>query len=183
MGKQTPRVFDSASQKATLWLKDIQATGKALNRFQAYAALRAVLHALRDCLPPAAAGKLAAQMPLLIKGVFFDGWKVAAKPSRLSREEFMSRIRDELRGQSNVNPALALEAVVRALYRNISCSEIEAMCYVLPRHVRAAVQSAVADLRKDEGIYIEREAPSERPRRRSVGMGPATSSGQPWASA
>lgn len=158
MRKQTPEIFDTSTQKANLWLKDVQLTARHLTRFQAYSALRAVLHTLRDCLQPGPASKLAAQMPLLIKGVFFDGWKAHLKPERLSREEFLERIRMKLRGQANVDPSLALEAVVRALYRRITPGELDAARGVLPAGVRAAVQAAIAGMKADEGIDVEREA-------------------------
>ena len=52
---------------------------------KAYAVLRSVLHALRDCLPPAEVVKFSAQMPMMVKGVFFDGWKITPKPLGLTR--------------------------------------------------------------------------------------------------
>ena len=64
MRRHTPDAFDTAVQKGNIWLKDIEKAGKLRSRFQAYAVLRSVLHALRDCLPPAEAVKFSAQ----------DGW-------------------------------------------------------------------------------------------------------------
>lgn len=152
MRRHTPDSFDTAVQKGNLWLKDIEKAGNLRSRFQAYAALRSVLHALRDCLPPAEAVKFSAQMPLLVKGVFFDGWKIAPKPMRLSREEFYSYVSRSLKDQTGVEPATALKAVLSALCRHISPSVLETLQPVLPREVHAAVHAALMELYAEEAV-------------------------------
>jgi uncharacterized protein (DUF2267 family) len=47
----------------------------------AYRALRSVLHVLRNRLTPEQAVHLGAQLPLLVRGIFYDGWRIAGKPS------------------------------------------------------------------------------------------------------
>jgi uncharacterized protein (DUF2267 family) len=54
----------------------------------AYQALRGTLHALRDRLPKEEAVQLAAQLPLLIKGMYYDGWTLRDKPEKFEKEEF-----------------------------------------------------------------------------------------------
>ncbi|MBI3298243.1 MAG: DUF2267 domain-containing protein [Elusimicrobia bacterium] len=137
-------VFNPVIQKAGLWLKDIQETSGLRSRAEAYSAMRAVLHALRDCLPPRSAADLAAQMPILVKGVFFDGWEARAKPDRLSRDEFMERIRLGLRGYPRLDPALALTAVMDALYRHVSRGELDSVRAILPRGVREALNQTTS---------------------------------------
>lgn len=162
MGKSTPEAFDSSVQKANLWLKDIQAAGHMRSRFQAYSALRCVLHALRDCLRPADVVKLAAQMPLLIRGVFFDGWTLSSKPHRMSREEFMERLRQGLSAQAGLEPLRALRAVVQGLYLHLSVRELEGVRRVLPREVRALLAELTADFGTGEAGFIPR--PPKLPR-------------------
>lgn len=152
MRRHTPDTFDTAVQKGNIWLKDIETAGKLRSRFQAYAALRSVLHALRDCLPPAEAVKFSAQMPLLVKGVFFDGWKVAPKPARMTRAEFNACIRRGLKEETGVEPATALKAVLDALCRRISPTVIDTIEPVLPREVHAAVHAALAEIRAQRTV-------------------------------
>src|ERR1700754_110370 len=64
-------------------------------RNQSYAALRAVLHALRDRLSVDKAAQLAAQFPMLIRGVYYDGWDPSRVPQRMKRDEFLERVRRE----------------------------------------------------------------------------------------
>jgi uncharacterized protein (DUF2267 family) len=160
MRRHTPDAFDTAIQKANIWLKDIEQAGKMRSRFQAYAALRSVLHALRDCLPPAEAVKFSAQMPLLVKGVFFDGWKVTPKPLRMTRIEFHTCVRRGLKDESGVEPATALKAVLSALCRHISPQVLDTIEPVLPREVHAAVHSALAEIHA-EGLVGAGAAPAD----------------------
>jgi uncharacterized protein (DUF2267 family) len=160
MRRHTPDTFDTAVQKGNIWLRDIEKAGSLRSRFQAYAALRSVLHALRDCLPPGEAVKFSAQMPLMIKGIFFDGWKLTPKPLRLSRAGFNAYLRRGLKDESGVDPAVALRAVVSTLYRHISPSVIETIELVLPREVRAAVNAALLEIYAEEAAGGRRPAPA-----------------------
>jgi len=152
MRRHTPDAFDTAVQKGNIWLKDIEKAGSLRSRFQAYAAMRSVLHALRDCLPPAEAVKFSAQLPLLVKGVFFDGWKVAPKPLRLTREGLHAAIRRGLKDESGVEPGVALKAVLSALDRHISPSVLETIQLVLPRDVRVAVRMALTEIYSKQAV-------------------------------
>lgn len=129
--------FDASLQKTNLWLKDAAAEIRTDDRHKAYAGLRAVLHALRDCLPVEETAKLAAQLPLVLTGVFFDGWKPHKKPRRFSRDSFYEQVRRELRHNPGLDPALAVRAALRCLDLHLSGGEAEAVRRVLPREIRA----------------------------------------------
>ena len=165
MRRHTPDAFDTAVQKSNIWLRDIEAAGPLRDRFQAYAALRAVLHALRDCLPPNESAKLSAQLPLLLKGVFYDGWKYSAKPMRLTREGFQAHMRRSLRDQEGLDPSIASRAVLAALYEHVSPQLVDAVRAVLPRDVRA--------------YLVEQRRPLERRRPAPPGRRPVASRRSP----
>jgi uncharacterized protein (DUF2267 family) len=127
--------FESSRQKTDLWLKEIARELRTPHKPRAYSALRAVLHTLRDCMPVEAAAKFSGQMPLILKGVFFDGWKPHAKPERLTRAQFYARVRERLRGVA-VDGGLATRAVLVVLDRHLSPGEVEGVKRVLPHEVR-----------------------------------------------
>ena len=71
--------IDSSVHLTNAWLKDIGVElGPIQDRGYAYQALRAVLHALRDQLPIGEVADLAAQLPLIIRGIYYEGWRPAA---------------------------------------------------------------------------------------------------------
>src|SRR5258706_13987050 len=84
-----PGIFDTTIRKTADWLRQIMQALGWENEQRAYLALRAVLHTLRDRLPIAEAAHLGAQLPMLIRGFYYDGWKPASKPLKLHLDEFL----------------------------------------------------------------------------------------------
>lgn len=131
-------VFDRTVQKTNVWLREL---GEALyldDAHDTYAALRAVLHALRDRLPPAEAADLGAQLPLLLKGVYYDGWRPGATPVKIrDRQEFLDGIRTAV---SDRMPRADAERIVRAVFEllasHVSAGEIEQVVGSLPEQLR-----------------------------------------------
>lgn len=74
--------FDSTVQQSNLWLKDLMTRLGTEDREDAYHALRAVLHAVRDRIGPENVVHLGAQLPMLIRGVYYDGWHMGERRRR-----------------------------------------------------------------------------------------------------
>jgi uncharacterized protein (DUF2267 family) len=99
--------------------------------------MRAVLHALRDRLTVDEAAHLAAQLPLLVKGIFFDGWHPAGKPEKIrSSEDFLARVAGELHDMRPIDAEQATRAVLKALSLHVSEAEIAKMRHTLPAEIR-----------------------------------------------
>lgn len=137
MARRHIDVFDSTIQKTNLWLKDIEGAMRVTdNKPKAYAALRGVLHTLRECMPVDETMKFAAQMPLLVRAVYFDGWKPRRKPVRLTKATFFRELRECLRGQSDVDVGLAARAVFSTIEKHVSRGEVASVRRVLPAEIR-----------------------------------------------
>ena len=68
-------------------------------------ALQVVLHALRDRLPVEAVAALGSQLPLLVRGMYYEGWSPSETPVQESeKEEFLSQIAAAFRNNPEVDP-------------------------------------------------------------------------------
>ena len=134
MSDPVTRNFNSSLQKTYEWVEDVrQAMGNG-SRQTAYTALRGVLHALRDRLIPEEACDLAAQLPTILRGVFFEGWTPAHKPIKMSRDEFIARVWEEVRGVAEtIDPEACVAAVFEVLERRIAAGEIAEIRGALPK--------------------------------------------------
>ena len=108
------KVFDETLQVTNSWLKDMMEMLHTDDRQLAYRGLRAVLHALRDELEPEMAVHLAAQLPMLVRGFYYEGWKPSRTPTpNRHLDAFHQAIRTEMRGYPEVEPDRLMGSRVR----------------------------------------------------------------------
>jgi uncharacterized protein (DUF2267 family) len=130
-------VFDRTLQETNLWLRDVM-DDLGPDRQVAYRALRAVLHALRDRLPIEAAAHLSAQLPMLVRGIYFEQWQPSRPPSRIRSEaEFLEVIAASLADSRPVDPDVAAHAVFATLDRHLGGGEIDEVKESLPAPIRS----------------------------------------------
>jgi uncharacterized protein (DUF2267 family) len=131
--------FDHTVHKTNEWLKRVMELLGWDDRRLAYTALRATLHALRDRLTVQEAADLAAQLPMLVRGFYYEGWDPTGKPLKIrDREEFLDLITREFRGADEpVDAELVARAVFRLLSERITGAEVEDLRSVLPTEIRS----------------------------------------------
>ncbi len=131
------KVFDSTIQTTNIWLDDIMRELGWTDRHKAYHALRSVLQTLRDRLSMDEALQLSAQLPLLVRGVFFEGWHPADKPRKERHwDEFVAHVSESFALDTEVNPTAITRAVLRVLCRHVDPGEAESLRRVLPAEIR-----------------------------------------------
>jgi uncharacterized protein (DUF2267 family) len=128
--------FDVTVEKTNLWLKEIAAELGTDDRHRAYLALRQTLHALRDRLPIDEAAELGAQLPMLVRGFYYEGWRPSTVPHHVrSKQEFLAQIAAAFH-----DDALDAEPIVRAVLkvvdRHITRGEAAGVKHVLPSPIR-----------------------------------------------
>jgi uncharacterized protein (DUF2267 family) len=130
--------FDSTVQKTHVWLNDIMdEMGWENQRERAYLALRTVLHALHDRLTVEETAQLGAQLPTLIRGCYYGGWKPTGKPLKeRHREEFLAHVRHAFRNDESADPERITRGVLKILSRHITEGEIEDIKHLLPHELR-----------------------------------------------
>jgi uncharacterized protein (DUF2267 family) len=106
-------VFDKTLQTANTWLDELmrdEALGP--DRQLAWHVLGSVLRATRDRLPVELAAHLGSQLPLLVRGIYYDQLRPSVPPKRLrSLDEFLQGIGEELATSRPVNVRDATKAV------------------------------------------------------------------------
>lgn len=128
-------VFDRAIHKSNEWLKDLMLEMGWEDRHRAYLGLRATLHALRDRLIMEEAIQLGAQLPMLIRGFYYDGWTPSGKPVKeRHKDQFLAHIADQF-PRSDIDPESLARAVFKLLAFRISQGEIEDIKSILPQEL------------------------------------------------
>lgn len=129
-------VFDKTLQETNRWLKLMMGELGTENRSVAFAALRASLHALRDRVGADNAVHLGAQMPMLLRGAYYESWRPAATPTRERRlGEFIEHVQSELPKDSSVNPAEAARACFSAMSQCLDSGEMLKLRGILPHEI------------------------------------------------
>ncbi len=124
--------FGPSIEHARRWLTLIDDQLLLDSRGDAYSILRNVLHTLRDRLPLPTAAHFSAQLPLLLRGVFWDGWKPEVPVDKMTRSEFIDRIDRglSLKGVSETEDAI--RAVTSVLAFELGSGTVEKLLAVLP---------------------------------------------------
>ena len=130
-------VFDRASYRANQWLDDLNAELGWEERYDAYIALRAVLQALRDVLPLEEVVDFGAQLPMVIRGFYYEGWTGTVAKEPADREIFVRLVSEQL-GEAFLTPdgEGVTRAVFKLLARRVSDGEIYHVGRRLPRSLR-----------------------------------------------
>jgi len=133
MGDTQLAVLDHTIQLTNVWLKKMMAEHHFETRHDAYGALRAVLHALRDRLTPEQAVHFGAQLPILVRGVYYEGWRITEKPaSDRQVDEFVLRVAAELPPQFPRDALGVTRAVFHLLWEELDPGETAKIIDTLP---------------------------------------------------
>lgn len=125
--------LDHTIQLTNTWLKSLDEEYLLGRRHNSYGALRAVLHALRDRLTPEQAVHLGAQLPMLVRGVYYDRWRIAKSPSNDRQpEEFLAHVAAELPPMFPRDALGVTKGVFDLLGRELDPGEIAKLINALP---------------------------------------------------
>jgi uncharacterized protein (DUF2267 family) len=129
--------LDHTVQETNIWLKAIAKQLHFEDRHHAYSALRAVLHALRDRLRPDTAVHLGAQLPLLVRGIYYEGWHMADKPTRdRSVQDFADHVLQQLPQKFPMDPLTVTRGVCQVLWERLDLGESAKIVDALPLPVK-----------------------------------------------
>ena len=129
--------IDTTLHTTDLWLCDLMEDLGWQDRSRAYRAVQIVLHALRDRLPLEAVAALGSQLPLLVRGIYYEGWSPSETPLQESdKEGFLSQIATAFKNDPEVDPERVARAVFKVLKRYATSGQIRNEGLILPPAIR-----------------------------------------------
>jgi uncharacterized protein (DUF2267 family) len=137
MARSGALAIDRAEEVAHAWMDEL---GDYLNWSddkRIFGLLRASLHAIRDFLSVEEAAQLAAQLPVLIRGVYFEGWNPTLNPAKPRHlDAFMGRILEKFPLDRVRDREAAVAAVIRLLGRHVSPGEMSDVRQAMRKDIR-----------------------------------------------
>lgn len=128
--------FDKQCRETLMWVYDVAERTTCPEREDwAFNALRSVLHAIRDRTTIEEAFHLAAQLPVLLRGYYFEGFRPSAQKAKMNAGEFLIRIRKDMEPLTELSPEEAFGAVLVTLYEHVSIGELEDVKQSMPKDI------------------------------------------------
>lgn len=129
--------FDTTVQETNLWLKSLMDELGIDDGALAWTLLGAVLHALRDRVQPQSAAHLGAQLPMLIRGLYYEHWPVAATPTKeRHKAQFLQHLAAALPPAAAADPERVASAVFGVMREKIDQGEVAKLVKMLPSELR-----------------------------------------------
>jgi uncharacterized protein (DUF2267 family) len=129
--------LEHSVQLTHIWINDLNDRLAWNDKSRSYRLLKAVFHALRDWLMADESANLAAQLPVLLRGAYYEQWRPAITPVKeRSLQRFLEHVEGSFRRDPLVNPRDAVAAVFQLLSSRISPGEIEDVRSALPEEIR-----------------------------------------------
>lgn len=122
--------FEHAVHAANQWVRELAQDPQIGDDARAYSILRVVLHGLRDSLNVGEAARFSSQLPTLLRGVFFEGWR----PTHVPRPKgaYLLEVERGLARLNSVSAERATRLVYDLLAHRIAAGELRHVRNVLP---------------------------------------------------
>lgn len=134
--------FERYVEKSDAFLKEVaEALGDPNDMDKAYRVFRAVTHAIRDNITPEENLHLISQLPMMIKAIYIDNWKITDDNIR-HRDAFIARVQqyNTTNNQRDLHTpdqtGDAIQKVFGILKKHVSKGEIEDVLSMMPKEVQ-----------------------------------------------
>ena len=123
-------LFNNYIQPAELFIKEVaEELGNIQDTKAALRVTRSVFHTLRDMLTPEESLHLVAQLPMILKAIYVDGWKSGTVNRIRSMQEFLNCLksnsdRPEVDFGNNDEAVNAVQCVLDVVQRHVTIGEI-----------------------------------------------------------
>jgi uncharacterized protein (DUF2267 family) len=160
-------VFSQAEQTAHDWLATVTRYLATEDPHHAYGIVRAWLHTVRDRLPVDGAAHFAAQLPLVWRGLFYDGWQPRQVPVKYTADQFLMTVAQDA-NLSIGEARQAAAAVTAALQELTSPDQVGHLLAQLPGPLREVLEPS-----RQPRAEVEKQEQATPPEPRSPVSGEA----------
>jgi uncharacterized protein (DUF2267 family) len=128
--------LDHAPQVFAAWLNEL-CDDLGFPQPRAYMLLHETLHAIRDFLTVDEAADLAAQLPVLVRGVYFEGWNPSKSPAKpRNKSDLIERVASRFQKEPLDDPDRAVAAVIDLLRRHVSWGEFKQVKHAMRKPIQ-----------------------------------------------
>ncbi len=133
-----PSTVSHAVQQLQVWLKELQLDAGLASEEEALSVLRAVLHQLRDRLTLDEGVQFAAQLPTLVRGIYYEGWLPRHVPDKsvATRQDFLDALTMRLLPH-RLAPEPMAKSVFALLAHHLDPGEISDVIGQLPGEIKS----------------------------------------------
>ena len=133
-----PATISHAVQQSQVWLKEIRDNAGLEDESEALSVFRVVLHQLRDRLTVEESVQLAAQLPIIFRGIYFEGWVPGHVPDKSvkTQQEFFDKIVIKMLPR-RLPPEPLVKTVFSMLAHHLDPGEIADVIGELPDDLKA----------------------------------------------
>jgi uncharacterized protein (DUF2267 family) len=118
-------LFQKTLTKSMEWVRGVMDELGTQDEHKGLKALRVGLHTIRDRLPPVEALQLAAQLPMLLRGLYLEGWRPVEHAPRLhSKDELLGKVKAGL-ADATLDPEQVMRAVITVVTWHVSAGELD----------------------------------------------------------
>jgi uncharacterized protein (DUF2267 family) len=132
----TIKEFDGSIGAAQEWIDDFTNRLGWHDREKVYLALIATLHALRDSIPVHEAVFLGDYLPMTLRGLYYEGWRLPKYSAFRAREVFLERILEGVHRDPGIDAEHVAKVVLMLLAERLPASELEDVRAVTPKSLR-----------------------------------------------
>lgn len=138
-------LIEESAQKTHIWLNELaDELGRHGDERYALRVLRGFLHTLRDRLPVPETAHLAAQLPELVRGIYYEGWRPTDSPQRYhDMDTFLDRMAEAAMLAGETEAAYAVESAARILRKHVGDTELRKVSLVLPHEIARLIDGAL----------------------------------------
>lgn len=130
-------------QKTNAWVAELSRELGTEGRPEAWRMLRGYLQVLRDRLTIDEGAQLAAQLPQLLRGAFYEGFDPGHQPEKVrDRDTFLAELAERAQLEDLDEAARLASAATRVLRRHVAPGELDDVLAQLPEEIREVLHSA-----------------------------------------